>query len=325
MPDHQGRRGLLTLAAAASLAALARPAIAQAYPSRTITIIVGYAPGGASDIIARSVGDEITRATGQTVVVDYRPGGGGGIAGDLVARARPDGYTLLAVSNTFYAVIPFLASVRYDPLTDLTPVGFAGDGFMAAVVHPSVPARNLSELVAHARANPGKLNFGTSGQGSLAQLCGEYLKKRTGIDIVHVPYRGGSAAVQACIANEVQIIFGAESAEAVGRGDLRGVAVLGSERWDKMPDVPTTEEAGLPGWALRSWHGIAVPAGTPPEVCERLNHLVNEMGAMPAIVARFGLLGFRPQPQTLAELEARRRADHAAFSSLIRDAGLTRG
>jgi tripartite-type tricarboxylate transporter receptor subunit TctC len=307
---------------AAPLAALARPALAQDYPARTITFIVGYAPGGASDIIARSIGDEITKATGRSVVVDYRPGGGGGIAGDMVARARPDGYTLLAVSNTFYSVIPFLNTVRYDPLADLTPVGFAGDGFMAIVVNPTVPARTLDELIAYARANPGKLNFGTSGQGSLAQLCGEYLKKRTGIDIVHVPYRGGAAAVQACIANEVQIVFGAESPEAVSRGELRGVAVLGTDRWDKMPDVPTTEESGLPGWALRSWHGVAVPAGTPPEIAQELNTMVNRIGALPAVATRFAMLGLRFQPQSLAELEARRRTDHSVFGSLIREAGL---
>jgi tripartite-type tricarboxylate transporter receptor subunit TctC len=174
----------------------------------------------------------------------------------------------------------------------------------------------------HGAEGPGKLNFGTSGQGSLAQLCGEYLKKRTGIDIVHVPYRGGAAAVQACIANEVQIVFGAESPEAVSRGELRGVAVLGTDRWDKMPDVPTTEESGLPGWALRSWHGVAVPAGTPPEIAQELNTMVNRIGALPAVATRFAMLGLRFQPQSLAELEARRRTDHSVFGSLIREAGL---
>ncbi|MCX8279033.1 tripartite tricarboxylate transporter substrate binding protein [Phyllobacterium sp. 0TCS1.6C] len=295
------------------------------YPSGNITFIVGYNPGGTSDLIARSFGDEITKETGQTVVVDYRPGGGGGIAGDMVARARADGYMLLAVSNTFYAVTPFLGNVRYDPLADLTPVGFAGDQFNTMSVHPSVPANTLEELIAYGKANPGVLNFASNGQGSLTHLCGEYFKQRTGIEMTHIPYRGAADAIQSTLKGETQVNFSMGDAGYHTRGELRGLATLGESRWPSLPDVPSTTEAGLPDWAIRSWHGVAVPKGTPPEICQQLNEMMNRYVQLPKVIERFATLGLQPGQQTLAQLEERRRQDHAVFGDLIAKAGIVAG
>jgi tripartite-type tricarboxylate transporter receptor subunit TctC len=317
------RRGALaTLAVAAVSGWAGTRANAASYPTKNITFVVGYAPGGTSDAIARSVGDELGKRTGRTVVVDFRPGGGGGIAGDLVARSKPDGHMLLAVSNTFYAVTPFLGNVQYDPLTDLTPVGFAGDGYLIAAVHPSIPVKNITELVAYAKANPGKLNYASNGIGSLTHLCGEYFKRRTGTDLVHVPYRGAGDAIQSTLKNETQVNFSIGDAVYHQRGELRAIANLGTARWSQLPDVMSTEESGMPGWAIRSWHGVAVPKGTPQDICEFLNKSVNEIAAMPAISKRLGMLGLYFAPQTLDQLDQRRKDDHAAFKALIRDTGI---
>ncbi|WP_169053399.1 Bug family tripartite tricarboxylate transporter substrate binding protein [Falsirhodobacter xinxiangensis] len=318
------RRKMLVCGSATALTMTIGPtrAVAQSYPSGDIAFMVGYGPGGHSDLIARSIGEQIQARIGNSVIVDYRPGGGGGIAGDLVSRAKPDGRTLLAISNTFYAVTPFLGHVQYDPLTDLTPVGFAGDGYLIAGVHPSIPVNSMQELVDYALANPGTLNYASNGQGSLTHLCGEYFKSRTGADIQHIAYRGAADAVQATIRNETQVNFSIGDASHHDRGELRAIASLGKSRWDRLPDVMSTDESGLPGWAIRSWHGVAVPKDTPAELCQQLNDMVNEIVAMPEVAERLAMLGLHAEPQTLAQLDARRREDHAAFGAVIEAAGL---
>jgi tripartite-type tricarboxylate transporter receptor subunit TctC len=321
-----GRRALLITSAAATAGlAIPRLARAAAYPAGPITYLIGYAPGGLSDIIARLVGDEVMRSHHQQVLLDYRPGAGGGLAGDVLARTKPDGYTMMAATNSHFAIIPLLNSVRYDPVADIKPAALAGDAFMAIVINPSVPARTLTELIEYARVNPGKLNFGSAGQGTVSHLSGEYLKKRTGINLVHVPYRGSPPAVQACLANEVQVIFGPEGADAALSGDLRAIAMLGQERWAKLPHVPTTEEAGLPGWALRSWHTVAINGHTPPELRREIHELLIGIMARPNIQERLVQMGLQPRQLTLEELDQRVRTDRELFGSLIREAGITAG
>jgi tripartite-type tricarboxylate transporter receptor subunit TctC len=311
------------LAGAAAL--LARPALAATWPTGPVTWLVGFAPGGLSDIIARVVGDEITRGFGQQVLLDYRPGGGGTIAAQQLVRARPDGHTVLSATNSFFAVVPFLNQVRFDPMTEMVPVALTGDAYMAMVINPTVPARNLQELIAYAKANPGKLNFGSAGQGTVSHLSGEYLKARAGIDIVHVPYRGSPAAVAACLANEVQIIFGPEGAEGHLAGQLRAIAITGPQRWPRLPDVATTDEQGMRGWALRSWHTVATPAGTPRDVLQRMNEVMNEILARPAVKTRLEQNGLALAPLTLDQLAERARADNREFGTLIRSANITAG
>jgi tripartite-type tricarboxylate transporter receptor subunit TctC len=207
----------------------------------------------------------------------------------------------------------------------MVPVALTGDAYMAMVVHPSVPARTLPEFIAYAKANPGKLNFGSAGQGTVSHLSGEYLKARAGIDIVHVPYRGSPAAVTACLANEVQVIFGPEGAEGHLSGSLRAIAITGPARWPRLPEVPTTEEQGLPGWALRSWHTVATPAGTQREILAAMNAALNEILAHPAVKARLEQNGLALAPLTLEQLAERAATDHREFGALIRGAGITAG
>ncbi|UFN51302.1 tripartite tricarboxylate transporter substrate binding protein [Roseomonas sp. OT10] len=313
------------LAAGAGLLAAARPARAAGFPSGPVTYIIGYAPGGLSDVIARLIGDEITREHHQQVLLDYRPGAGGGLAADVLARTKPDGHTLMAATNSHFAIIPLLNSVRYEPIADLLPAALVGDAYMAIVVNPSVPARTLPELIAYAKANPGKLNFGSAGQGTVGHLSGEYLKKRTGIDIQHVPYRGSPPAVQACLANEVQVIFGPEGADAHLAGDLRAIAILGQDRWSKLPEVPTTEESGLPGWALRSWHTVGIHGRTPPALLEEVHDVLAGIIAQPKLQQRFEQMGLKTGRLSLAELRQRAEEDAQLFGTLIREVGLGRG
>jgi tripartite-type tricarboxylate transporter receptor subunit TctC len=308
------------LIAAGGLALLGRNAWADDYPARTINYIVPYAPGGVSDTIARLFADGVQRNFGKNVIVDYKPGAGGAIGAEMLTRAAPDGYTVMGATNAFYSVMPFLNKLKYEPMQDLLPVGMTGDVFMAIVVSGELPVKNLRELIAYAKANPGKLSYGSSGIGTVGHLCGEYLKKRTGTHIVHIPYRGAPAALQACMANEVQIVFGGEGAEAVLAGKLKGLAILGSQRWPRLPGVPTTDEAGLSKWPLRSWHTITVPGKTPPAIAKRLNEIVNQVMGEPAVIAKLQQIGVQPAPLSLAELMDRAKADQLAFGQLIKDA-----
>ena len=296
---------------------------ADPYPAQMITFVVPFAAGGLSDMVARMLGDGITRTTGKVVLVDYRLGAGGSIAVDALLRVAPDGYTLLGATNGFFGVTPYINKIKYDPLADLVPVALMGDAFLPMVVSPKVPARNYSELSAYATANPGKLNFGSGGVGSGNHLSGEYLKKRAGVDIVHVPYKGGSAALQACLAGDIDIIFGPESADSVLAGKLHAIAVMGDKRWSKLPNVPTSDEVGLRNWELRSWHTVVVSSRTPMDVQAQINALVNSLTSNTEMVARLRAVGLEPAPLSLAALAERARADHKAFGQLIRDLGIT--
>lgn len=320
------RRSFVALAASGLVLGRASNAFSQSdYPSRDMTFYVGYGPGGHSDMVARTIGEHLQARWGQAAITDYRPGGGGALAGDLVARAEPDGYSLLAVSNTFYAVTPFLGHVTYEPLRDLVPVGFAGDGYLIAAVHPSLPVNTLDELVEYARQNPGQLNYASNGQGSLTHLCGEYFKSRAGVDLQHIPYRGAADAVQSTIRNETQVNFSIGDAGFHNRGELRAISSLGPERWDALPDVPASDEGGMKNWEIRSWHGIAVPYGTPVAVQEKLNTEINEIIQLPEVIERLATLGLRLSPQSLEQLDERRRRDHAAFGTVIQEAGIVIG
>lgn len=266
--------------------------------------------------------DGFTRLTGKNTVVDYKVGAGGAIAAELLTRSPADGYTVMGATNGFFAVMPHLSKLKYDPLQDLTPVALIGDTFMSIVGSAALPAKTLPELIAYAKANPGKLSYGSAGQGTVSHLSGEYLKQRAGIDIVHIPYKGSPAAVQACLANDVQLIFGPEGAEGALAGKLKAIATMGSRRWDKLPDVPTTDEAGLPNWALRSWHTVCVPGKTPPDVARRINELINQVMADPAVSGRLREMGTLHTPNTLAQLAERAHTDHAAFGKIIKAAGI---
>ena len=315
------RRGFLAGTVGAA-ALLGLPAFAQEFPAKAFTYIVPYTPGGMSDNISRLIGQKLTEKTGQQVVNDYKPGAGGAIGANFYTKTPDDGYTLLQATNSFFGVIPFVTKVEYDPLTDLTPLVLVGDAPMVMAVHPSVQANTLEEFIAYAKANPGALAYATAGKGTVGHLCGEWLQERAGIELLHIPYNGAAPGFQAAVAGEAQVVFGPEAAEFISAGSLKGIAVLGAQRWDRLPDLPTTTEAGIDGWTPRSWHTVVVHSSTPDAVKERLNSLLNEALAEDSTVQALRNFGLIPGIASLAEMKQRAVDDNTQFGELIRNAGL---
>jgi tripartite-type tricarboxylate transporter receptor subunit TctC len=287
------RRAFLRLAAgAAALPAVARPAIAQTYPSRPVRIIVGYTPAGATDILARLIGQWLSERLGQTFVVENRPGGGSNIATDAVVRSPADGYTLMlvapanAINATLYEKLPF------NFMRDIAPV--AGLIRVANVmeVNPSLPAKTLPEFIAYAKANAGKVNYASAGTGSQQHVAGELFKMMAGVEMVHVPYRGGGPALADLMGGQVQLFFGttASTIQLIKSGKLRALAVTTAERSTALPDIPTVAEI-VPSYEASSWYGIGAPRNTPPEIIERLNKEINAGLADPKIKARLDDMG----------------------------------
>jgi tripartite-type tricarboxylate transporter receptor subunit TctC len=245
------------------------------YPTRPVTLIVAFTPGGPSDVLARIVGKKLEQLLGQPFVVENRPGAGGNIAAEIAARAAPDGYTLLMGNNSILATNASLyKKLGYDAEKDFEPITLIGSQANILVVNPSVPARSVAELIAFAKANPGTLNFASSGYGAAAHLAGELFKTEAHVDIQHVAYKGAAPALQDVIAGHVQMMF-ATSASVLGHireGLVRPLAVTTLKRIAVLPDIPTIAESGIPGFDANTWHGLVAPAGTPKEVIDKLYH-----------------------------------------------------
>jgi tripartite-type tricarboxylate transporter receptor subunit TctC len=297
------RRKFLHLAAgAAALPVTARSARAQAYPSRPVRWIVSFAAGGPNDIVARIVGQYLSDHLGQQFIIENRPGAGGNVGMQSVLSSAPDGYTIAfvgpnyAINTTLYDKLPF------NFIRDSVPIG--GTMRLANVmeVHPAVPANTVAELIAYAKANPGKINFASGGVGTSPHLSGELLKIMAGIDIVHVPYRGTAPALTDLIAGQVQVVFDniPGSIGHIKSGKVRPLGVTGAKRVAALPDVPTIGET-VPGYEVSIWYGIAAPKGTPPEIVGKLNQAVNAVLADPKLQARLAELGGEPMPTTPAE------------------------
>jgi tripartite-type tricarboxylate transporter receptor subunit TctC len=300
------RRRFLQLAGAAVLAgppaAWSPPAWAQSYPSRPVRWIVSFAAGGANDIVARLVGQFLSEKLGQQIIVDDRAGAGGNIGMAAVLGAPPDGYTIgfvapnNAINATLYDKLP------YDFIRDSAPV--AGTMLLTnvMVVHPSVPARTVAEFITYAKANPGKVYFASSGTGASPHMSGELFKAMTGIDMIHVPYRGAGPAMTDLLPGRVQLMFDnlPSSIEHIRAGRLRALGVTAAKRSDALPDVPTIGET-VPGYEVAVWNGICVPKGTSPEIIGTLNRAGNAVLADPRWQARFAELGGAPMPMTPAE------------------------
>src|SRR4051812_48707441 len=257
---------------------------AQGYPTHSIRLIVPFPPGGATDILARAVAQRWTETLGQAVVVDNRPGAGGNIGSDLVAKAAPDGYTLLMGTVGTHAVNPSLYSqMPYDHIKDFAPVILVAAVPNVMEVNPSVPAKTVAEFIAYAKANPGKINFASSGSGTSIHLAGELFKVMTGVQMTHVPYKGSAPALSDLMGGQVQVMFDnlPPSLPQIKAGKLRALAVTSAQRAPALPDVPTVAEAGLPGYEASSWFGVLAPAGTPPAVIARLNGEVAKWLATP--------------------------------------------
>ena len=287
------RRRFLRLAAAtAAFPALSTIARAQGYPTRPLHMIIGYPPGGSADMTARLMAQWLSERLGQTVVIESRPGGGTNIATEAVVRAPPDGYTLLLVAPANAINASLYDKLNYNFIRDMAPVAGLIRFPNVVVVNPSVPVKTIPELIAYAKANPGKLNMASSGNGSTIHVSGELFKMLTGIKMVHVPYRGGAPALTDLISGQVHVMFDnlPTSIEYIRAGKLRGLAVTSTERSHLLPDVPTVSDY-VPGYEASAWYGLGVPTGTPPDVIERLNEAPNAVLADPKTLARFADLG----------------------------------
>ncbi|CAB3888928.1 tripartite tricarboxylate transporter substrate binding protein [Achromobacter deleyi] len=301
----------LTAAAAALAGALtlAAPATAaKPYPERPVTLVVGYAAGGATDIVARLVAKALTEELGQTIVVENKTGANSNIGAEIVSRAAPDGYTLYvgSIANTINRTL--YSQLNYDFIKDFKPIGLLATIPNILVVNPKVPIKSVQEYIAYAKKNPGKLTCASSGSGSSIHLSCELFKMRTGTDILHVPYRGSGPAVADLLGGQVDSMFDnlPSSLPHVQAGKLRAIGVTSPERLPAVPDVPTLAESGLAGFDVESWFGLMAPAGTPQAVVDRLNQAMNKALANPALQASYKQSGFyAPQPPNTQETFAR--------------------
>ena len=297
------RRSLLHLSAGAvALPALSCRARAQTYPARPIRLIIGYTPGGSADITARLTGQWLSERLGQSVIVESRPGGGTNIATEAVVRAPPDGYTLLLVAPANAINATLYDKLSFDFLRDIVPVAGIIRFPNVVDVNPSLPVKSIPELIAYAKTNPGKLNMASSGNGSTIHMSGELFKMMTGINMVHVPYRGGAPALTDLIAGQVHVMFDniPTSAEHVRSGRLRGLAVTGAARSHVLPELPTVADF-LPGYEASAWYGLGAPRNTPTAVIDRLNDAVNAILADPTSQGRFAELGASLLPGSPAD------------------------
>lgn len=299
-------------------------ALAQRYPDRPLRAVLPYPPGGGTDTMARIILPRLGQALGQPIVIDNRPGAGGSLATEIVVKAAPDGYTLLMASSTGITAAPSLYKLDYDPIKDLAPITQLASAAFTLSVNPKVSAKSVAELVALAKARPGGLNYASGGIGSPLHLSAELLKNRAGVNIVHVAYKGGVPAVTAVLTGEAQLVFGsfAASLPHVKAGRLRALAVTGPKRSALLPDLPTMEESGFPGFVVLTWNGLDAPAGTPAAVVRRLQAETIKILRRPEVVALMAKIGYEATGTTSAEYDHIRRAESAMWAKLIRDAGI---
>jgi tripartite-type tricarboxylate transporter receptor subunit TctC len=290
------RRKFLDLAAGAvALPVVARVARAQAYPIRPVRLIVCFAAGGPSDITARLIGQWLSERLGQSFIIENRPGAGGNIATEMVVRARPDGYTLLEATSTNAWNVALYRNLSFDFIRDLAPVAGVCRYAGVMVVNPSVPAETVPEFIVYAKANPGKINMGSGGAGTPSHLYGELFKKMTGVELVHVPYRGGGPAVIDLLSGQVQVFFGTVSVsiDHIRSGKLRALGVTTSTRMDVLPDVPPMSDF-VPGYEANGWEGIVAPKDIPPEIIDTLNKEINAALVDANFKSRLANLGVEP-------------------------------
>ena len=309
--------------AAATLAA-PQPAAAQAYPTKPVRMVVPFPPGGSLDIAGRLIAQKLSEAWGQTVVVENKPGAGGNIGADLVAKSPPDGYTILLGALSTHAVNPNLyKTMPYDAAKDFAPITLIAVTPNVLVVNASSPVNNVKEFIAYAKANPGKLAFGSGSSGSAGHLAGELFKVETGTDAVHIPFKGGAPATQALLAGDTQFMFDnlANAMAQVKAGKLRALAVTTAQRSALVPDLPTMAEAGLPGFDISTWYGFFAPAGTPPAIVAKWNADVARVLNSPDVRAKIVADGAEPSPDTPEQFSQFISRELAKYARIIKASG----
>lgn len=309
--------------AALVLLACAAHAGAQNYPTRPIRLIVPLAPSGGMDTIARGIAQKLTESLGQSVVVDNRSGGGGVIGVELVARSAPDGHTLLMMNATGL-IYPLMYKAQYDVVRDFHAIAQVTTQPYIIVVNPAVPVKSIAELIAYAKSNPGKLNFASSGNGSLIHLMTELFKSTTGAPMTHVPYRGVGAAYPDLLGGQIQLVFASSisAMQLIHAQRLRALAVTGARRARALPELPTVIEAGVPGFAVNQWYGLLAAAGTPAVIVDRLNRETNQALQAPEVIARFAGDGAEAAGGTPQQFAAHIKAERDKWAKVIKQAGI---
>jgi len=315
----------IALAAGLALAcATTMPVAAADYPTKPITLIIGFAPGGPSDVMARILTKKMEEVLKQPFVIENRPGAGGSLAGTAVARAAPDGYTVLLATGSLLAInVSLYKNLGYDPEKDFEPISLIGMQTNVLYTHPSVPAKTLSELIAHAKANPGKLSFGSGGIGTPAHLAGELLKIEAKIDITHVPFRGTGPALQNVIGGHVPMAFNPPSPllPHIQSGAIRAIAITTLARTGALPDVPTVAESGFPGFEATTWHGLVAPAGTPKDVVAALHRAVHATLNDPAARKQLTELGIDLAGNSPGEFRAYIKSEIPKWAKIVQASG----
>jgi tripartite-type tricarboxylate transporter receptor subunit TctC len=308
---------------AAALVAVSRVASAQTYPARPVKWVVGYAPSGGNDIVARLMGAWLSERTGQQFIVENKPGAATNIATEFVANSSPDGYTVLLLGIAGAINATYYQNLSFNFIRDIQPIAGIMSIPLYCAVNPSFPTKSLPELIAYTKAHPGKVNMGSAGVGSIGHLAGELLNGMAGIDLVHVPYRGNGPALQALLSGEVQVVFPTppSSIEFIRTGKLRGLATTGATRAEALPDMPTVGEV-VPGYETSAWYGIGGPKGMPAEAIERIGREINAGLADPKMQARFADLGGAPMPLGPAEFSKLIAEETEKWAKVIRTANL---
>jgi tripartite-type tricarboxylate transporter receptor subunit TctC len=297
---------------------------AQTYPSKPIRLVVPFPPGGSLDVVARAIGQKLTEAWGQPVVIDNRPGAGGNIGADLVAKSAPDGYTILEGALSTHAVnVSLYSKMPYDPVKDFAPITLVAITPNVLVVNPSFPVNSVPELIAYAKAHPGKLSFGSGSNGSAGHLAGELFKSEAGVDMVHVPYKGGAPALQALLAGDTQLMFDnlANSTPQLKAGKLKALAVTTAKRSALAPELPTLAETGLPGFDIYTWWGFMAPAGTPKEIVAKWNAEVARILGTPEMKQFFAQQGAEPAPTTPERFAALIQSEIPKYAKIVKASG----
>jgi tripartite-type tricarboxylate transporter receptor subunit TctC len=301
------------------------PALAQNYPAKPIRIVIAQAPGSATDVVSRVVGNRLSEGLGQPIVIEARPGAGGVVGTEAAARSAPDGYTLFMGNNSTHGSNPALyAKLPYDAVNDFAPIAFVASVPYVLVVDPALPVNTVQELIAFAKSRPGKINYASAGNGSTHHFCGELLKSMTGIDMIHVPYKGSGPAIAGLLGGDVSLMFAnvADIGSQIKGGKAKPLAVTTAQRSSMLPDVPTMSEAGLPDFEIQSWFGLLAPAGTPASIVGRLNAETVKVLGRADVKATLAAQGLEVAPGSPEQFAAYIRSEIARFSKIARTAGI---
>jgi tripartite-type tricarboxylate transporter receptor subunit TctC len=303
----------------------ASAALAQTYPSKPIRIIIAQAPGSATDVISRVVGNRLQESLGQPVIIEARPGAGGAVGTEAAARSAPDGYTLFMANNSTHGSNPALyPKLPYDAVSDFAPITLVAAVPYVLVVDPSLPVKSVQDLIALAKSRPGKMNYASAGNGSTHQFCGELLKSMSGIDVLHIPYKGSPPAIAGLLGGEVSLMFAnlTDIGSQIRSGKVKALAVTVTKRAGLLPEVPTMSEAGLPGFDIGSWFGLLAPAGTPAPIVSRLNAETVKVLGRADVQSTLGAQGLELVPGSPEQFAAHIKSEIAKFTRIAKAAGI---